>query len=99
MSGSLTQCLPDAVRRLSAHISTVADTEQEQPLWETARAWLQAVTQSDWSLQQVIEEIAQALVCMDAYRVAEGSASVPPQARKWLQENAGTQLPKVRSIS
>jgi len=103
MSGSLTQCLPDAVRRLSAHISTVADTEQEQPLWETARTWLQAVTRSDWSLQRVIEEIAQALVCMEAYRIAQGAASLPPQARQWLRENANPfwqkiyQLPVVKT--
>ncbi|MEO2022110.1 MAG: N-6 DNA methylase, partial [Pirellulaceae bacterium] len=98
MSGSLTRCLPDAVRRLSAHISTAADTEQEQPLWETARDWLQAVTRRPWTVDQVIEEIAQALVCMDAYRVARGTASVPPQARLWLQENANPFWQKIYQL-
>jgi predicted helicase len=102
MSGSLTQSLSSTAKNLSAHISTAADTEQEQPLWELARVWLQGVTGRPWKQEQVVDDVAQALVCMDAYVLSQGSAAPSPAAWDWLRKNANPfwtrifQLPVVR---
>ncbi|MFP6576918.1 MAG: hypothetical protein VB912_17285, partial [Pirellulaceae bacterium] len=102
MSASLTQSLSSTAKNLSVHISTAADTEQEQPLWESARVWLQGVTGRPWKQEQVVEAVAQALVCMDAYVLSQGSTAPSPVAWDWLRKNANPfwtrifQLPVVR---
>ena len=102
MSGSLRQSLASTAKNLSAHISTAADTEQEQPLWVSARVWLQAVTRRNWSHDQLVDEVAQALVCIDAYLASQGSAVPSPVAWQWLRKHANPfwtvifQLPVLR---
>jgi len=88
MPGSLRQSLTSTAKKLSAHISTAAGKEQEQPLWESARTWLQAVTRRAWRLEQLVDEVAQALVCMDAYVCSQGAAAPSQVAWQWLRKNA-----------
>ena len=82
------QSLTSTAKNLSAHISTAAETEQEQPLWESARTWLQAATKRPWRMEQLVDEVAQAVVCMDTYVRSQGADAPSEVAWQWLRKYA-----------